>query len=165
MPILPFLRVTATRLFPHPQCPRTCRTFCLPFNYSSLSPTPTLITFSSPYSDTPPLPLVPRTHCELWHCRCFKGLFSDSLNAWLTSTLSLGNSYRSGVDRGGQRCSLPCCKKPLTPNRKQSDSPGQDAAQGPDRNKTHKPKSHCSVGVIWQQSVAFHLCEECREDW
>lgn len=56
-------------------------------------------------------------------------------------------------------------KKTLTPNRKQSDSPGQDAAQGPDRNKTHKPKSHCSVGVIWQQSVAFHLCEECREDW
>ena len=24
----------------------------------------------------PPLPLVPRTHCELWHSRCFKGLFS-----------------------------------------------------------------------------------------
>ena len=37
-----------------------------------------------------------------------------SLNAWLTSTLSLGNSYRSGVDRGGQRCSLPCCKTPGT---------------------------------------------------
>lgn len=117
VPILLFLRVIATRLFPHPQCPRTSRTFCLPFNYSSLSPTPTLITLSSPSSDTPPLPLVPWTHCELWHCRCFKGLFSDSLNAWLTSTLSLGNSYRSGVDRGGQRCSLPCCKK--TPDTQQ----------------------------------------------
>ena len=48
------------------------------------------------------------------------------LNAWLTSTLSLGNSYRSGVDRGGQRCSLPCCKKkPWHPT---------------ENSQTHKPK-------------------------
>lgn len=61
-----------------------------------------------------PSPRLAGTHMSYGGVDGLKASSSPSLNAWVTSTLSLSNSYRSRVDRGGQRGSLPCCKTPGT---------------------------------------------------
>lgn len=80
------------------------------YKLTILNPTLCLVHKLTFPSTNTPLPLFRRHTMSYGGVVVLKASSPLSLNAWVTSTLSLSNSYRSRMDRGGQHCSLPCCK-------------------------------------------------------